>query len=141
MVIGLLLMCAVVLLTFVMTRSAPYAVPHPGGDSAPGRPCPAEALDRLSVELLFCTEEAGLAHLDCVVADGTAAGWPFELSVRTPRLGSWDHDEDVLARWTADDVVVDLSVVALRGQPWVTMSDGTTSLHFEAAYPGETLAR
>jgi hypothetical protein len=47
----------------------------------------------------------------------------------------------VLARWTADDVVVDLSVVALGGQPWVTMSDGTTSLHFEAAHPGETLAR
>jgi hypothetical protein len=141
MVIGLLPLGAVVLLTVVVSRLAPASVRHPHGDAAPHRQRAAEALDRLPVELVFCTEEAGLAHLDCVVADGAAAGWPFELTVLIPHPGSWADDGDVLTHWTSGEVVVDLSVVPLRGRPWVTITDGTTSLHFEAARPGESLAR
>ena len=82
--------------------------------------------------IVFCTQAAGTAHLDCVSESAETSGWPFTLVVDIPEGAEWSKMASrLLSRWTNEARGLALRLEANRNRARVRMSDGECAVRLD----------
>lgn len=93
------------------------------------------------VEIVFCSTTRGVVRLDCVIATGPGAGWPFSVEVGLPAHPALAAAaERMLTRWSDQGVAVSLGVRPHRRPAGVRLSDGTAAILLDVAGAGSVFS-